>query len=155
MGAQFVFTGRFQHTIDSKGRISIPAKFREALQSGNGEGEKLIVSTDPTDFCLVGYTVEEWHEMGEKIKKFPSLDQNVKNYLRHVFSLAEECALDRQGRILIPPRLRNHANLCRDTILVGMMNKIEIWDLSRWKENEAQFSARANSVSEGMANLGL
>jgi MraZ protein len=150
-----VFIGRFQHTIDAKGRLSIPAKFREALASANGEGEKLIISTDRGDHCLVAYTVDEWNEQVDKIKKAPQMNADVKDYLRHVYSIAEDCTLDRQGRILIPPRLRSLASLNRNAILIGLMTRIEIWDLDRWNEREAQFSGRASSVSEGMARLGL
>jgi MraZ protein len=155
IGAQsIVFIGRFQHAIDSKGRVSIPVKFRDVFQTGNGGGEKLIVSTDP-DRCLVGYTIGEWHLLEDKIKNLPSMNIDVKDYLRFFYSSAVECPLDRQGRILIPPSLREHANLYRDTILIGMMNRMEIWDLERWKDKETQFSGRASDISRGLASLGM
>ena len=150
-----MFLGRFQHTVDSKGRVSIPVKFREALASPNGaSSEMMIISTD-FDRCLVAYPIPEWRQIEEKIRKLPMMDRGVKDFLRFFYSWAVECPLDRQGRILIPPALREYANLYRDAILIGMANKIEFWDLERWKEREIQVSKQADRISETLANLGM
>jgi|SRR5579863_1697612 len=152
-----MFRGRFQHTFDSKGRVSIPAKFREALSSSNGNGsapEILIVSTD-FDHCLVAFPLHAWNQFEAKLKTLPAMDSGVKDFLRFFYSWAVECPLDRQGRILIPPALRDYAGLYRDTILIGLVNKIEFWDLERWKEKELQFSKQADRISGALASLGL
>lgn len=150
-----MFRGRFQHTIDGKGRLSIPVKYREVLTSLNGHvGEVFIVSTD-FDLCLIAYPLSEWQQIEEKVKKLPTMDRRVKDFLRFFYSWAVECPLDRQGRILIPPALRDYGNLYRETIIIGMVNKIEIWDLERWKEKEAAFADNADGISEAMANLGM
>jgi MraZ protein len=147
-----MFLGRFQHTIDSKGRISIPVKFRETL--ADQYEEKLIVTTD-LDQCLVAFPVEEWRLIEEKAKKLPMMQKEVKDWLRSFYSGAVECPLDRQGRILVPPSLRQHARLNREIVLLGMFNKIEIWDHKRWKEKEAQLSKSSEKISEALAALGL
>ncbi|HLG22874.1 MAG TPA: division/cell wall cluster transcriptional repressor MraZ, partial [Candidatus Manganitrophaceae bacterium] len=98
-----MFLGRFQHAIDSKGRLSIPVKFREVLNShSNGT---VIITTD-FDRCLTAYPLQEWNLIAEKVKKLPMMDKGVKNFLRFFYSWASECLLDKQGRILIPPPLR-------------------------------------------------
>lgn len=150
-----MFLGRFQHTIDEKGRVSIPVKYREALNGlEDAFAEILIVSTD-FDGCLVAYPVKEWRQIEEKIRKLPMMDPGVKDFLRFFYSWAVECPLDRQGRILIPPALRDYASLYRDTMLIGMMNKIEFWDLQRWREKETQVAGRADRITEAMASLGM
>ena len=147
-----VFLGQFQHTIDSKGRVSIPVKFRELL--AERYEETLIVTTD-LDQCLVAYPVEEWHIIEEKAKTLPMMQKEVKDWLRVFYSRAVECSLDRQGRILVPPSLRDHAKLNRHIMFLGMFNKIEIWDQKRWKEKEVQLSKNAEKISDSLAGLGF
>lgn len=147
-----MFVGQYRHNIDSKGRISIPVKFRELL--AEGYEEKLIVTTD-FDQCLVAYPTEEWRLLSEKAKGLPMMQKDVKDWLRAFYSRAVECELDRQGRILIPLTLRDHAKMNRQIILLGMFNKIEIWDQKRWKEKEAQLSKNSEKISETLAGLGF
>lgn len=147
-----MFLGQFQHTIDTKGRVSIPSKFREILS--DRYEETLIVTTD-LDQCLVGYPIEEWRLIEEKAKGLPMMQQEVKDWLRVFYSRAVECGLDRQGRILIPTPLREYARLQREIVLLGMFNKIELWDQRRWKEKEIQLSKNSEKISEALAGLGL
>lgn len=147
-----MFFGQYRHTLDPKGRLSIPGKFREALN--NGSQEILIVTRD-FDQCLVAYPEAEWYRKTEKAKALPMTDQHVKNFYRSFIASAMECSLDKHGRILIPPALREYSKLSKDVILLGMDYKIEIWDLKRWKEKEAQIMQSADQISAALANLGL
>ncbi len=147
-----MFLGRFQHTIDSKGRISIPRKLREVL--ADRYEEKLIVTTD-FDPCLVAYPVEEWRLIEEKAKGLPAMQKEVKDWLRFFYSGAVECEPDRQGRILLSPPLREYARLNKDIVMLGMFNKIEIWDAKRWKEKEAQMPKNFEKIGEALSGLGF
>lgn len=151
-----MFIGQFQHTIDAKGRVSIPGDFRETLNALNGtDGEMLVVSRDDDDQCLVAYSLNEFRQWVEKAKKLPTMNPEVKDYLRLRFSSAVKCPLDRQGRILIPPTLRAHAGLNRNAMLIGIESKIEIWDLQRWRTTETLISGRANRIAETVAGFGI
>lgn len=147
-----MFLGQFQHTIDKKGRVSIPFKFREVLTD---RYEETLIITADLDQCLVGYPVEEWRLIEEKAKQLPMMKKEVKDWLRVFYSRAVECALDRHGRILVPPPLREYARLQREIVLLGMFNKIELWDQRRWKEKELQVSKNSEKISEALAGLGL
>ena len=147
-----MFLGQFQHTIDSKGRVSIPVRFREIL--AERYEETLIVTTD-LDQCLVAYPVEEWRLIVEKAKDLPQMRKEVKDWMRIFYSRAVECPLDRQGRILVPPSLREQSRLNRHIVMLGMFNKIEVWDQKRWKEKEVQLSKNSEKISEALAELGL
>ena len=147
-----MFLGRFQHTVDSKGRVSIPIKFRETL--ADRYEEKLIVTTD-LDQCLVAYPVEEWQLMQEKVKTIPAMQQEVKDWLRFFYSGAVECPLDRQGRILLSPNLREYARITKEIVMLGIFNKIEIWDAKRWKEKESQMPQNSEKIGAALSGLGL
>ena len=147
-----MFLGRFQHTVDSKGRVSIPRKFREVL--ADRYEEKLIVTTD-LDQCLAAYPMEEWRLIEEKAKQLPSMQKEVKEWLRFFYSGAVECELDRQGRILLSPSLREYARLKKDIVMLGMFKKIEIWDAKRWKEREAQMPKNFEKIGEALAGFGF
>jgi len=147
-----MFLGRFQHTVDSKGRVSIPIKFRETL--AERYEEKLIVTTD-LDQCLVAYPIEEWQIMQEKVKTIPAMQQEVKDWLRFFYSGAVECPLDRQGRILLSPALREYARITKEIVMLGIFNKIEIWDAKRWKEKESQMPKNSEKIGAALSGLGL
>lgn len=147
-----MFLGRFHHTIDSKGRLSIPVKFREFL---NSHSNGTVIMTTDLDSCLAAYPLKEWNSMTEKAKKLPTMDKGVKNFLRFFYSRATECPLDKQGRILIPPPLREYAGLEGDTIVVGIENKFEIWNPGKWQQNEALVSENAGKIQETLASLGM
>ncbi len=147
-----MFLGRFQHTMDSKGRVSIPRKFREILTERYEE--KLIVTKD-FDLCLVGYPLEEWKLLEEKSKSLPAMQREVKEWLRFFYSSALECELDRQGRVLLTSSLREYARLAKEIVVLGMFNKIEIWDAKRWKEREVQMPKNFEKIGEALAGLGF
>ena len=125
-----MFRGRYEHTIDSKGRLSIPSKFREILVTNYDE--RLIVTN--FDNCLWAYPVREWKTVEEKVASLPQFKPEVKNLQRFLISAATECPLDPNGRIIIPPTLRRYAGLSQDVVLVGMTQRIEVWSAERWQK---------------------
>lgn len=144
-----MFRGSFEHSIDAKGRVSVPSKFRDIL-SERYDG-KLVLAMD-FDQCLTAYPLEEWEKIEEKIKGLPMMQKEVKDFMRFVFSTATECELDKQGRILIPPPLRERARINKNVVMVGIINKIEIWDTKAW---EARHSQQGDKIGEALAALGL
>ena len=146
-----MFRGRFEHNLDVKGRLSVPSKFREILATNYDE--KLIVTN--FDNCLWAYPAGEWNKVEAKVASLPQFKDEVKALQRVFISAATECPLDRSGRILIPQTLRDYAAIEREIVLVGMINRIEIWSKERWN---AVFDAALTSLStlgDKLAELGL
>lgn len=125
-----MFRGRYTHTIDSKGRVSIPSKFREVL---NGRGQQAFMVTNDLDPCLVAYPMDEWLEMEKKLRNLPSFIPETVQFRRFFISGAQDCVMDRQGRILIPASLRDYAQLNREALFVGLLDKFEIWSPELWR----------------------
>ena len=125
-----MFMGQYEHSIDTKGRIIIPAKFRDNL------GENFVV-TRGLDGCLFLYPDAEWQRFVEKLQSLPS-NQNTRRMQRQFLSKAMEVALDKQGRILIPSLLREIADLEKEVVFVGMMNRVEVWDKHKLAEQDMQ-----------------
>lgn len=146
-----MFRGRFEHSIDDKGRTSIPMKFRELLSSHYDE--RLIVSN--FDHCLWAYPVPEWQKIEEKVAALPQFNPQVKALQRLFISAAAECPIDKQGRILVPPTLREYAGLERDIIMVGMTKRIEIWSKERWAKVFNDSQAIMGEAGAALADLGL
>ncbi|HTP03830.1 MAG TPA: division/cell wall cluster transcriptional repressor MraZ [Nitrospirota bacterium] len=144
-----MFRGSFEHSVDSKGRVSVPSKFRDII-ADRYDG-RLVMAMD-FDRCLTVYPLEEWEKLEEKIKTLPMMQKEVKDFMRFFFSSATECELDKQGRILIPPIHRERAGITKNVMLVGIINKIEIWDAEAW---EARNSQNGDKISEALAALGL
>lgn len=140
--------GEFLHTIDGKGRVIIPAKFRETL------GFKFIV-TKGLDNCLFLYPENEWHNFEEKLKKLPVSQSNARAFVRFFFSGAAECEFDKQGRILLPANLREYAALEKDLVVVGVMNRIEIWDAVKWKVYSSEAESNYEKAAESLVDLGI
>lgn len=148
-----MFRGRFEHSIDGKGRVSIPAKFREILKRDYGRDELIVTILDN---CLVAYPVAEWQIFEEKMKNFSQLKKEAQSFLRYFYSGAMECAIDDHGRILIPPQFREHAGLNKEIVFVGMMNRFEIWDKGVWEKESAKYKESFGEISEGIAErMGL
>lgn len=146
-----MFRGRYHHQIDAKGRLSVPSRFREILASTYDE--RVILTN--FDGCLWAYPVPEWQELERKVGALPQFLDEVKALQRVFISAAGECPIDKQGRILVPPTLREYAVIDREVVIVGMTRRFEIWSRERW---EAVF-ATAQETLEGMgsrlADLGL
>ncbi len=143
-----LFYGEYQHSIDPKGRLIIPSKFREGL------GEKFIL-TKGLDNCLFGYSMEEWANFEEKLRTLPMADREARAFMRFFFAGAAECEFDKQGRILIPQTLREHAGLEKEVCIIGMASRIEIWDKSRWEAYSNDESLSADKLAEKLAALGI
>ncbi|MCX8030228.1 MAG: division/cell wall cluster transcriptional repressor MraZ [Thermodesulfovibrionales bacterium] len=125
------FIGKFYHTLDSKGRVMLPAPLREALYK-KYDSDKLFITNAGFDTCLHLFPTQEWYLFLEKIQKLPSMDEAVKFLTRRVVAGAVEVSIDKQGRILIPFEHRQDAKIAAEVVIVGQLNKIEIWDKSEW-----------------------
>lgn len=142
-----MFMGEYNHTVDAKGRLIVPAKFREQL------GDEFVV-TKGLDGCLFVYTLEEWHNIEEKFRNVPMTSKDARKFSRFFFAGAASCEVDKQGRILLPPVLREYAEIQKDVVLVGVLNRVEIWDKTRWQEN-AYDEDEMDEIAEHMADLGV
>ena len=140
-----MFMGEYNHTIDAKGRLIIPAKFREQL------GEAFVI-TNGNDGCLNIYTNEDWETFLEKLRVLPN-NRDKREIVRKFVAQANPVEVDKQGRILIPPALREHAALEKDVVLAGVIDKIEVWNRERW-EAESDVDD-IDDIAERLADLGL
>lgn len=141
-----MFMGEYNHTIDAKGRLIVPSKFRELL------GNEFVV-TKGLDGCLFVYPDEEWTNIEEKFRNIPLTTKDARKFSRFFFAGAAACEVDKQGRILIPPVLREFADLQKDIVSVGVLNRIEIWSKDRWTETNSYDDM--DEIAEHMADLGL
>jgi len=124
------FSGKYYYTVDPKGRIIIPAPFREIITSNYSS--KLYITNAPFDKCLFIYPMEEWNKLQEQIRTKPKSDEAIRFFLRRVIASATETEMDRQGRILVPIALREDANINSNVVLAGQIERIELWDRSEW-----------------------
>lgn len=131
-----IFRGRFEYTIDPKGRVNIPSRFREQLAES---GQDTFVITN-NENCIFAYPVEDWERIEQKLAStVSSLNRKKNAFMRFFVGGAVEVAPDKQGRILIPPSLRGYAGLERDIVIIGMPNRFEIWDRERWNVEVGRF----------------
>ncbi len=140
-----MFMGEYNHTIDAKGRLIVPAKFREQL------GEAFVI-TNGNDGCLNIYTNEDWEAFLEKLSLLPN-NRDKREIVRAFVSKANTVEVDKQGRILVPPALREHAGLEKDVVLAGAIDKIEVWDKDRWDAQADE--GDIDDIAERLADLGL
>ena len=143
-----MFLGQYQHSIDAKGRLIVPAKFREGL------GERFVV-TKGLDNCLFAYPQEEWKIFEEKLKQLPLTNPGARKFVRFFFAGAVECELDNQGRIMVPTHLREYAGLKKDIVSIGVNNRIEIWNKDNWNEYSDEEDYISNELAFEMENLGI
>ena len=143
-----MFMGEYNHTIDAKGRLIVPAKFREIL------GDNFIV-TKGLDGCLFVYPNDEWTRFEEKLKSLPLTNKNARQFTRFFLAGAAACEGDKQGRILLPQGLREFASLEKDVVLVGVASRIEIWSRERWDESMNTYDGDMDEVAENMESLGF
>ena len=146
-----MFRGRFEHIIDPKGRVSIPAKFRELVVEKYDD--RLILTN--FDRCLVAYPYQEWMVLEERVSSLSMVKKEVKSFQRFFISGATECPIDKLGRILIPPTLRDHAQLEKSVIFAGMLKKFEIWSKERWLEEIKRSQEDFEGTGAALAELGL
>lgn len=143
-----MFLGEFAHTIDDKGRLTIPAKFRDDLASG-------VVITRGLDGCLWAYSRSEWEQLAEKISRLPTTNPAARNFSRFMFANAFDSIPDRQGRVLIPQNLRDYANIESDTIIIGVMNRLELWNPTQWGEVMAAVEEDPEAIVAQLQDLGI
>jgi MraZ protein len=146
-----MFRGRFEHIVDSKGRVSIPAKFRELLAE---KYDDRVILTN-FDRCLVAYPYEEWRVLEERVSSLSMVKKEVKAFQRFFISGATECPIDKLGRILVPPTLRDYAQLGRNVVFAGMLRKFEIWSKERWLEEIKHSEVDFEGTGEALADLGI
>jgi MraZ protein len=138
-----VFRGVFEHQIDSKGRTSFPAKLRDTLV---GAYDERLIITSALDTCLHAYPVREWEALETALAKRNPMEPGVKTVMRLYVAPAQECPVDKLGRILIPPQLRAHAQLDKDVIWAGMVKVIELWSKPGWEKAQADARTEAQSA---------
>jgi MraZ protein len=124
-----MFRGQFVHSIDAKGRVSLPARFRDALEESDG---RFILTPAPFDPCLHLHPMRAWEEFEKKIADLPSLDPNIVRFRRIYVSAAIECESDKAGRVLVPPDLRERIGLLKDVLWAGMGRTLELWAKEKW-----------------------
>ena len=140
-----MFMGEYSHTIDAKGRLIVPSRFREEL------GENFVL-TRGMDGCLAIYSQASWKEFEEKLATLPLTSKSARTFTRFFVTGATTCELDKQGRILVPATLREYAGLEKDVILAGNLDRIEVWSKSRWEEN-TDFTDM-DAIAQGLADIG-
>ncbi len=138
--------GAYDHTIDDKNRLTLPAKFREAFQDG-------VVVTRGLDGCLYAYRRPDWDRLVEsRLATMDPLRPEGRRIQRFFFSVAAEADLDKQGRVMIPAQLIEHANLGREVVVAGVNDRLEIWDRAAWRKELAEVEGSAEDVAERLAD---
>lgn len=138
-----MFMGEYQHSVDMKGRLIIPAKFRDELSNG-------FVITRGLDHCIFGYPMHEWRKLEEKLKDLPMTKKDTRAFARFFFSGATEVDIDKQGRINIPTMLMEHANLKKDCVIIGVSSRIEIWAKDSWESYFEESESSFNEIAENI-----
>lgn len=140
--------GEYDHSLDAKGRLIMPAKIRDDM------GEKFIITTG-LDGCLFGFSMSEWEKFEDKLKALPITNKNARNFVRFFLSGATDCELDKQGRFLIPSKLREVASLDKDVTIIGAGTRIEIWNKSKWEEQNSEANLSIEEIEKNMEDLGI
>ena len=144
------FRGQFSHTLDRKGRVSIPVRFREIIRA---KYDDQLVLTPRETGCLRAYPLLEWERLEENLKRFNKFNRTVDNFKRLLFSSAQDCTLDGQGRILVPPDLRERAGLPEKVLFVGMMEFFEIWNRETFFERYTPTGDMISEIESELAKL--
>lgn len=141
-----MFLGRHAHNLDAKGRLAIPAKFRDELAAG-------VVLTRGIDRCLTLYPMAAWTPLAEQVSALPITDPNARAFRRLVFADAVDLALDGQGRILLPPELRAYSGIDREAIVIGVNTYLEIWSPAHWEAVHAAIDSDGVEIAQRLASL--
>lgn len=147
-GAESMFMGEYHHNIDSKGRMIIPAKFRDNL------GETFVI-TRGLDQCLFGYPLSEWKLLEDKLKTLPLTKKDARAFTRFFFSGATECEIDKQGRVNIATPLLSYAKLEKECVVIGVSNRIEIWEKAKWEEYFTNSEESFAEIAENMIDFDI
>ncbi len=141
--------GEYRHTIDDKGRVSIPVKFRNEL------GNVFVISKGIGENCLFVFTLLEWRRLEEKIRKLPLTDKKARRFARYLGGGASECEIDKQGRVILRQYLREYASLKKDVVLVGLTTRVEIWDVEVWNHYNSPDNEEFGNIEDDMESLGI
>ena len=140
--------GEYQHTLDAKKRLAVPAKLRKEI------GEKAVL-TRGLDNCLFLYPLQEWQRLTEKLGQLPVGQGNTRSFLRLILAGAVEVELDQLGRILVPDYLKNYAELKQRVVIAGVYNRLEIWDEVRWENYKTEVEKNTDMIAEKLGELGM
>ncbi len=140
--------GEYNHSLDAKGRVILPADFRNEL------GESFII-TKGLDNCLFIYPQSEWEQLSVKLRQLPLAKTEARAFVRFFFAGARQVELDKQGRFLIPATLREHASLKKDAVLIGVSNRIEVWSKDEWLKYNEEITPSVSAIAETLAELGI
>lgn len=143
-----MFIGEFQHNLDNKGRIAVPAKFRNKLTGG-------AIVTRGLDRCLFVFSNKDWEVLAQKLIALPLAQANSRAFARLMLAGAVDAELDKQGRILIPDYLREYAGLKKQIAVAGLYNRIEIWDSENWKQYKMKTESASEEIAEKLSELGI
>ncbi len=143
-----MFIGEYQHTIDDKGRLAIPVKFRRELAKG-------AVVTRGLDNCLFLYTLKEWEILADKLAKLPISKANTRAFARLMLAGAMDCEIDKQGRIILPDYLRKYGTIKKKVTVAGLYNRLEIWDAAVWEKYKLSTEKRGGDIAEALGELGV
>lgn len=143
-----MFLGQYRHSVDDKGRLAIPVKFRGELESG-------AVVTRGLDGCLYVYTAAEWMKLAEKLAAMPMSQADTRAFARLMLAGAMDVSLDKQGRIVLPEYLREYAGLRKDVIVAGLHNHLELWDAKAWEAYRRKTEKDSGKIAERLGSLGV
>jgi len=144
-----MFRGHFEHAIDAKGRTSLPSRFRDVL-AATGDA-RLVLTPSPFDACLHLFPMKAWEEFEAKIAALPQFEPNVIKLRRLYVSAAVECEVDKQGRVLVPNSLREHASLQKDVLWAGMGQMVELWASEKWNEVQSMTDSDRSAFRRAVA----
>ena len=143
-----MFVGEFQHTLDPKGRLILPAKFREALSDG-------LVMTKGFENCIFIFSRAEWPKVEDKLRSLALLKKQARMLSRFFFSGTSEEVPDRQGRVLVPQNLREHAELEKEIVVIGVANRLEVWSKANWERYSSEAKGSYEETAEELADIDL
>ena len=143
-----MFIGEYQHSIDPKGRLAVPAKFRQALSKG-------AVVTKGLDDCLFLFSKTEWQKLADKLAALPIAKANARAFARLMLAGAMEAEIDKQGRMLIPDYLRKYASMKKKVVITGLYNRLEIWDEIKWNKYKQGTETKSGDIAEALGELGV
>ena len=143
-----MFIGEYHHSIDDKGRLAVPVKFREEIG-------RIVVVTRGLDNCLFVYTQKEWQSLAERLSKLPLAKANTRAFARLMLAGAMELEVDKQGRVILPDYLRTYAALKKKVVIAGLLNRLELWDDATWQKYQAGTERNAGDIAEALGELSV
>ncbi|MBT4722249.1 division/cell wall cluster transcriptional repressor MraZ [Candidatus Falkowbacteria bacterium] len=143
-----MFIGEYNYSLDTKGRVALPAKFRSSL------GREVVV-TRGLDNCLFIYTKAEWKNLAEKLSSLPISQANTRAFSRLMLAGAMDVKIDSQGRAMLPDYLRKYAGMKKKVVIAGLYNRLEMWDETKWNAYKSKTEKEGNAIAEQLGELGV